>query len=452
VAACCKTAPFARRVCFPGAPDVDDCHALQDNGDSKAVEHPCWVVWHGVSDRIQQTHVHQPKEGQKMKKVLLGTSALALAGAFASPAASAEWNVRVGGYMEQYVAFATSDLKGDFTFPGGGANPNGDYDGIDSKQDAEIFFAPSITLDNGIKIGANVQLEALQNGDQIDEAYMFIKGSFGEILLGSENSAGYKMTYGAPDVTFVNVNSGSLGSFIPYSGPETGADIFRGTLGSTFLENGRNNDAHRFTYFTPRFSGFQVGVSYARDGNQDSNGQLDGNVGLRDIFDVGANYVNSFGDFDIAVSGRWGTADDHSGSDATVWSAGLNLGFSGVTIGGSYAEQNNAGTMDGEVYDVGISYETGPWGFSATYMRGENKNNECYVGGGGFDICSAFGASNEETLKQYLVGISYAMAKGVKLSAFGAYVDFEEECRDNLGDFCEEVDGFVIGTGIKISF
>ena len=126
-----------------------------------------------------------------MKKVLLGTSALALAGAFASPAASAEWTVRVGGYMEQYVAFATSD-----------ANFSGDYDGIDSKQDTEIFFAPSITLDNGIKFGANVQLEANTNSDQIDESFMFIKGSFGEILLGSENSAGYKMTYAAPDVTF----------------------------------------------------------------------------------------------------------------------------------------------------------------------------------------------------------------------------------------------------------
>ncbi|MCH8168135.1 MAG: porin, partial [Proteobacteria bacterium] len=80
-----------------------------------------------------------------MKKILLGTSALALAGAFASPAASAEWSMRVGGYMEQYIGFATSD-----------ANFPGDFDGIDSKQDAEIWFLPSITLDNGIKFSANI--------------------------------------------------------------------------------------------------------------------------------------------------------------------------------------------------------------------------------------------------------------------------------------------------------
>ncbi len=116
-----------------------------------------------------------------MKKVLLGTSALALAGAFAFPAASAEWNVRVGGFMTQAVAFGSAD-----------ANFSGDYDGIDVLSNTEIFFLPSITLDNGLKFGANVQLEGNTNGsDLIDESYMFIKGSFGEILLGSENSAGY---------------------------------------------------------------------------------------------------------------------------------------------------------------------------------------------------------------------------------------------------------------------
>ncbi len=102
-----------------------------------------------------------------MKKVLLGTSAIALAGAFATSATAAEWNVRVGGYMEQYVAYGSSDQ-----------NISGDYDGIDSKSDAEVFFAPSITLDNGLKIGANIQLEAagyLGTSDTIDESFVFIK-------------------------------------------------------------------------------------------------------------------------------------------------------------------------------------------------------------------------------------------------------------------------------------
>ncbi len=409
-----------------------------------------------------------------MKKILLGTSALALAGAIASPAASAEWTVRVGGYMEQFIGYASSDLKGDFSFPGCDGDPcldpNGDFDGIDSKQDGEIFFLPSITLDNGIKIGANIQLEGLSQGagDQIDESYMYIKGSFGEILLGSENSAGYKMTYAAPDVTFINVNSGSLTSFIPFSGAEAGADIFRGTLGSSYLENARNNDAQRFTYFTPRFSGFQMGVSYARDGRQDDNTQVDTDAELHDLFDVGANYVNSFGDFNVALSGRYGIASVKGESDPEVWAVGLNLGMSGFTIGGSYGEQDNAGTMDGEVYDLGISYETGPWGFSFTYFHGENQGNPdagavaAHVGLVDLDmdpltpdtigIIAAVPAAAErgdEEVDQYLVAISYDLAKGVNIGGYAAYIDFDDASGGTNND---SVDGFIIGTGIKVKF
>ncbi len=379
-----------------------------------------------------------------MKKVLLGTSAIALAGAFASPAAAAEWEVRVGGYMEQYVAYGDPDVD----------SVSGDFSGIDSKQDSEIFFLPSITLDNGIKFGANIQLEGFQNSDQIDESYMQIKGSFGEILLGSENSAGYKMTYAAPDVSMLNVNSGSTTAFIPFSGTVTGTggttaivggDVFRGTLGTTFLENERNNDAQRFTYFSPRFAGFQIGASYARDGNQDSNSQLNEDATLSNIIDIGANYVNSFGDFNVAISGRWGTADAPAGDndDPTLWSAGANLGYGGFTIGGSYAVQNKAETESGRSWDAGVSYETGPWGFSFTYFNGKNQDDE---------NATANGIFIDETLEQYLVAARYKLAKGVALHAFGAYVDFDEDAGDVIATPGDDVDGFIIGTGVKINF
>lgn len=370
-----------------------------------------------------------------MKKVLLGTSAVALASAFATSASAAEWEMKVGGYMEQHVAYASSDVS---------TVANLDQDGVDVKQDAEIHFKPSITLDNGIKIGVDIQLEGNTSGDTIDESFLFINGSFGQVLLGNENSAGYKMTYGAPDVTFMNVNSGSLPNYIPFSGAvggvNTGDDIYRGTLGSTFLENARNNDAARITYFSPRFAGFQLGVSYARDAGDDSNAQVDCNAATCDFFDVGANYVNSFGGFDVAISGRYGIASGAGANDPTVFGAGLNLGVAGVTIGGSFAEQNDAGNRDGQVYDVGVSYKTGPWGFSFTYMNGSNVDDENAAAGA------------DEELQQFLLGVTYSLAKGVKIGAFGAYVDFDEDLSDGGGGTGDDVDGFVIGTGIKVNF
>ncbi|MEM6945981.1 MAG: porin, partial [Pseudomonadota bacterium] len=75
-----------------------------------------------------------------MKKVLLSTSAIALVGAYAGAASAAEWNVRVSGYMEQHIAYADSDVD----------NISGEeFGGVDVKQDTEVRFLPSITLDNG---------------------------------------------------------------------------------------------------------------------------------------------------------------------------------------------------------------------------------------------------------------------------------------------------------------
>jgi len=410
-----------------------------------------------------------------MKKILLGTSAVALASAFANSAYAVDWEVQVGGYMEQYAAWASPEVEGFI---------DDEYDGIDNKGEAEVHFQPSITLDNGLQIGADVQLEGNTDGsDQIDESFLFLDGSFGRVLLGSENSAGYLMHYGAPDVTFLNVNSGSLTKFIPFSGTvfghtdtdgdvdslQVGNDIFRGTLGATYIENGLNNDAQRFTYFTPRFAGFQVGVSYARDPRQDDQNQLNldvEEVGLNNIFDVGANYVNSFGAFDIAVSGRYGIAtndtdfddvfpddddedlfeDDAFDENPQIWSAGLNVGFAGFTIGGSFAEQNNSEVSDGTGWDAGVAYETGPWGISFTYFDGHNADNE--------NSAAGFGDADED-LKQYLLGLNYDLAKGVALNAFGAYAEFDEEIGDAGGPNVAEgddVDGWVVGTGIKISF
>jgi hypothetical protein len=51
----------------------------------------------------------------------------------------------------------------------------------------------------------------------------------------------------------------------------------------------------------------------------------------------------------------------------------------------------------------------------------------------------------------FLLGASYKLAKGVTVNAFGGYVNFEEDMGDG-GDSGDDVDGFAIGTGVKITF
>ena len=394
-----------------------------------------------------------------MQKKLLGTSAIALVAMTAMPTDAAEWDIRIGGYYNAMVAYAATDVdvaRGVTTVTGTLGAPvttftptgNFDFDGVDVSTVAEIFFLPTIELDNGIRIGANIQLEGETSDDQIDESYVFVNGSFGEVLIGSENSAGYKMTYIAPNAAIIDFSSPSTGDYIAWSGAAGVDSVSRGTLGTTLLEVGLNNDAKRITYFTPRFAGFQLGLSYAHDGNQDNFGPTDigsGSGNLAHIFDVGANYVQSFGDFDIAASARYGIGQANLGPGVpdtpTVYGFGLNLGYAGFTIGGSFAESNehNGGIDDGIAYDIGASYATGAWTFSLTWFHGENGEPG--------------GVSQEQNT--YGGGVDYQLAEGVRLNLFAAYVDLDNPVTaPNLAGtpVPDDRSGFVIGTGIGLSF
>ena len=385
-----------------------------------------------------------------MKNTLLCTSALALTG-FAGAANAAE--VSAGSVNMGFSGYYTTGLA--YASVGTGANVGAtDFDGIDVWTNAEIHFKPSITLDNGIKIGIDVQLEAGSNtnGDQIDEAYMSISGDFGQVLIGSENSAGYKMTVAAPDVSMIFAQSSSLTAYVPYSGTVTGtagsavagADLFRGTLGATYIENNRNNDANRLTYFSPRFGGLQLGLSYARDSGQ-TNGPVNNNTTLTDIVDIAANYSGSFGGMDLDGSLRWGQASAPGAAiDPEIWGAGLAVGFSGVTIGGSYAEQDGTLARDGSAYDLGISYANGPMSYSLTYFKGKNIDNENITNGALYAY---------EELETWVLAAKYKVNSNFSVGAFIADTDFSEDIDDN-GNATggDDVDGTVLGVSASFSF
>ena len=363
-----------------------------------------------------------------MKKTLLTTTAVALTG-FAGAASAIEVGtagpvtMNIGGFFTTNIAIASVD-----------AQAGTDFDGLDIHTNTEIHFKPSIALDNGLTFGADIELEGNTSGDQIDESYVYIKGSFGKIIVGSENSVGYKMSLGAPDVSLIGVNSGSLTAFVPFSSGSAGADVFRGTLGTTFLENDRNNDSERISYFSPSFGGFSVGISYARNASQTS-GPVNNNLTTTDFVDVAASYSGSLGGLDLGLSARYGTASAApGGTDPEVWGGGISLGFGGFKIGGSFGEQDGTALRDGHSYDVGVSFANGPWSYSLTYFNGENVDNEIGIGA-------------KEELKQIIAAATYKVNGNFKVSGFIADVDFDEDSSTT-----DDIEGTVVGLGAKFSF
>ncbi len=366
------------------------------------------------------------------KNLLLGTTALVAGGVVAADLAEAADPLRleVRGYRNE--AFGVVTVESDVD--------NENFGNTNHFSDGEIQFRGSTTLDNGIQVGVRVELEAFTNGDQVDENYVFIEGGFGRLTLGSDDPAPYIQAVVAPNVG-IPINSGWLSNFIPApSGFATGSF-------STTPEI--SVDDNMITYFSPRFAGFQLGLSYIPEvGGDDAfgdngvpfNAGEGSNTTNRDNkrdhgFATGLNYTNSFNGIDISVAGGWQYVDSPDDSrtapngvnvsdiqEVHAYNGGVNVGFGGFTFGGSWGgfQADSEAANHGYHWDVGVSYETGPWGISGTFIAGEREGNTADK-----DEDESMGAA---------IAVSYVLGPGIKTSFTGIWADYDSDDSINAGD------------------
>jgi predicted porin len=193
------------------------------------------------------------------------------------------------------------------------------------------------------------------------------------------------------------------------------------------------NGDHALNYFSPRFSGFQIGASYVPAATINGEGknfpvQADKNAELHDMISVGVNFVESLGGVDVAVTGGYRRADDDRAGmkNPEQYSAGLNLGFAGFTVGGSIAIEDSSRAQDGLAFDAGATYSTGPWTVGATYFHSEVEGAP---GGGDSDLNAAQGG----------------IASGITASANALWADWD-------GQGGVDANGFGGVVGMKIGF
>jgi predicted porin len=263
------------------------------------------------------------------------------------------------------------------------------------------------------------------------------------------------MHYAAPNVG-LPVNSGWQTVFIPVT--DLGmSGLFRSPGGSTYLDWG--NDENVITYFTPRFWGFQVGVTYAPTISGSGDGknfpvEADTETEYHNGFAVGVNYVEDFNGFGVALSGgyRYATVDDTRGDppagtaadDYQAVSVGLNLSYAGFTVGGSYANEMEGkqscpagcpagivSSTEGYAWDVGVSYAFGPWAFGVTYFQGNSEGT--------------LADPDDDEMQAISGGLSYALGPGITARGGVMWAEWEPEDLDSQS-------GIVGAFGLSFSF
>ena len=423
-----------------------------------------------------------------MKKLLLGSTALAVSGLIAAPAMAADpIKINVGGYYSFFVI--TGQIEGIYALNGTSVQ----YKGVNIYQEGEIHFIGQSKLDNGTTVGVRVELEgwdprADTANAQIDEAFLFAFGDWGRVEFGALDSASYKMWYGAPSALinfgFANPNTGTY--WWNYGVANNNMAMLHIANGAQMM--GQIQDAERLNYYTPRIAGFQLGLGYAPK-LEVSKGQFPEYSGLgpgnsaagvcgyanptastacptndyayQDEFDVGFNYLNKFGNVNVAAYTGFmmanyvpGTqplaagANIATGANLAAWrqfAAGLQVSAAGFTLGGAFTWDNNGmgsnyytrGDNDSRMYELALMYETGPWqmsiGGALVYYDNGNgalsattvNSNSSLNYGTPANQTAAFGTNpnagalsfGAETASKIEVGANYALGPGIK--AFG---------------------------------
>ncbi|MEQ9326085.1 MAG: porin [Rhodospirillales bacterium] len=362
-----------------------------------------------------------------MKKILFGTTALVAAGLVTSAHAADKISLSLGGYMNQEIGIA-DNVAGETN--------------VNLVSNAEVSFGGKTTLDNGITIAVDVQLEANSQGaDQIDESYLTISGGFGQVKLGTENGVGDLITTHAPGVGPVGID-GSNATFWVNTASSNNAPQSIDASGS--------GDNEKITYISPKlFDMVQGGVSYTPSTNAEDGKGVSTTTATHDVYEATLLLDTSVSGVGVRASTSYlhGSNSGVGGPTEQI-SAGLSLKFAGFTVGGGYgrnlrkAEAAAAANGDGWAYNVGVAYATGPYGVSLGYHYGEAEGN---TGDNG---------SNESVLVSEL-GFSYNVSSGVDFKSGIAYVQFNEDTANSVFNgaaFEAETDGWVWVNGIYLSF
>jgi hypothetical protein len=404
-----------------------------------------------------------------MKKLLLVSTAIAGVALLSSPA-SAAVKMDLGGFFRGYGVYADNNEDT------GTANSLYSFE---FRRDAEVHANGETTLDNGLTVGAHAELKIANgsNSTVSDEIFGYASGGWGRFNLGVEDGAAYLLQIAAPSAdsnvdglrTFIQaLNVKSTATDANFSAVTANSNAFFGNLDYDQGDFAKND---RLTYLTPKFDGFQAGVSYAPKQGitsntlgmaTDQNGPFGISVGsitaagaaqYQNLWEASARYDGEFEGFGFALGGGYSDSDVETTPTAAFlegddgagtyyindgirsYNAGLTFSSQGFSLGGTYKQTDTSRTHDGDAgiatevisgditaktWVIGAGYDNGPWHGGASYLN-TKTNLDALDGTTALNDIAA--TSYEDT--KYTVGGGYTFGPGMTFRGAVAWGTFD---------------------------
>ena len=382
--------------------------------------------------------------------------------------------VRLGGFFDFSYGNVQDDAdKGTARNTAGSITTAKGRQRSDFRTESELNVYVDGVAANGMRYGAlfELQMDAMSStagtgtGVDYDELYGFVKGSWGELRFGQEDSAASLLQIRRP---------GTL-----WMGDSDAWDEFVASSGYVIAGVGDGNDATKIIYLSPQFMGFDAGISYAAnrfEGEQSNiptsttNYQRD-YTGLTNEISAALRYRGTFGPVGVGASfvaqfadagqqSATGVSIANKDQNITTYAAGLLLRAYGFAVGGDYTWGNYRTTpangsiaqgIDGSSqYALGITYTIVALTIGGMYSQGTQDN----------------GGSVDDRTQTYMgVGAAYVLAPGMTL--FANYNQVSDEniptaaptsagaTRTNFGtaanpDYTRDI--MVLVAGVRIAF
>ncbi|MFZ4124853.1 MAG: porin [Rickettsiales bacterium] len=382
-----------------------------------------------------------------MKKILLGTTGL-IGAALLSAAANAETpKVTLGGFADFQAGF-TSDDADQNTRSTGFRNDNEISVHVDGKTDAGLGYGAVIDLE------ADINNDVDGQGTNAARTFTYLEGNWGRFEMGGNRGATSTIRVDAADLAvatggingawtyFTNVTAPPAGGTLAASGGFiTTSKGFADHGSTTTLGDENFYNSTKVSYYSPKFSGFQVGASYTPDLEDRGqtvarNDTTANNYG--EIFEVALGFDHQFENgLKLGASGTYeaGKSDTAAREDIRTYSVGALLGYQGWSVAGSYGSWGDSGRVvntgddDSNYWTVGAGYETGPFGVSATYL---NSTRE-------------IAANTDNDFDNVVLGADYKLAPGLTPYAEVSFYEFDQ---GGAGGFDNDGTTFLLGTQV----
>ncbi|MDA9148275.1 porin [Alphaproteobacteria bacterium] len=250
-----------------------------------------------------------------MRKLLLGTTALAAAATLNAHVAVAD--VSISGFMEWKYQSRSSNIT--------------TLDGTTNTTDSDIKFNFSNKTDSGLTVGFYHELNTDGGDGTVEESYLHISGGFGKVVLGTDDGVGDYYGVASSDLPGEEISATSNSTSITI----TNADY-----------SNLSSNSQVISYHLPAMGGLTGGISYQNSG---AEGDTDSN-------EVAFKYVVDAGGANITLGGATGTKDVSGAQDEDTQVIGVKVASGNITAAVSQSTHEAAGS-DEESNGAAVSFK-----------------------------------------------------------------------------------------------